>query len=136
VTDPVDYHQRLRNLANDETQMGHGFGQPMTIIRQSDLKGAVAEHENSVAELSRALDNNRWLETEVQRLGDLVEELRTRLRIEQGDVVTFEFHGNAVLPDAEVDKIIDRLRQRLCVTEEEPPLYHSGDLQDEDEDDD
>lgn len=113
MTDEADYHGRLKRLAQDDSVMGHGFGNPMTIVTQRDLLGAVAEHEATVHELADVVRSSQVVEAEVRRLGDEVQGLRTRLKLEQGDTLNLEVRGSVVLSDADLDKLLKSLTTRL-----------------------
>lgn len=113
MADEVDYHGRLKRLAQNDSAMGHGFGDPMTIVTQRDLLGAVAEHEATVHELADVVRSSQVVEAEVRRLGDEVQGLRARLKLEQGDTLNLEVRGNVVLSDADLDKLIKSLTTRL-----------------------
>lgn len=139
MSDLVDYHDRLKRLASDESAMGHGFGQPMTIIRQSDLLGAVAEHEDLALAVLEAQKVTEVALAEAKRLGDEVQELRVRLKLEQGDMITLDLRGSAQLSDHDVDKLTRLLSGRLfnqtAANPDRIQVQDRGFVNDEDEDD-
>lgn len=107
-----EFHSELKALL-DREWTGYGAANRTVAFSGDKVNDLLAEHEAAMEEIVHLETLARALEVNLQEMGKALEQTRGELKAARGETIVFDWAGQFVLSDADMDRLARRVGEKI-----------------------